>query len=199
MSRGRLATLLAATVVVAGCGIARVERAPVDDLSTWSRVPLRGEQGLATRAAQGPSSCKAAADDQPVTLLIQDRRTDWTAAFLFTSGAQFGSCFVSTAEGGTGGGSGPQPEAMTGPLTIDDDSSGMVAAGQARDLGGRLAAPVVSVLVELEGGQTVVASVGNGYWLAWWPLDARPTSVVGLDASSAEVERVAVKDPGAKQ
>ncbi len=199
MSRGSLATLLAVVIVLAGCSIARVARPPVDDLTSWSRVPLPGDQGLATQAAQGPSSCKAAADDQPVTLLIQDRRTDWTAAFLFTSGAQFGSCFVSSAEGGAVGGSGPLPEAMTGGLTIDDESSGGVAAGHARDLGGRLAAPVVSVLVELEGGQTVVASVGNGYWLAWWPLDARATAVVGLDASSAEVERVAVGDPGATQ
>ena len=193
-----LTPLLAATFALAGCAATRVDSRQVDDLSSWSRVPLPGVQSLATRAAQGPSSCKAAAADQPVHLLVQDRRTAWTAAFLFTSGAQFGSCFVSTAEGGTGGGSGPLPGAMTGALSIDDDSSGMVAAGNARDLGGRVAGPVVSVLVELEGGQTVVASVANGYWLAWWPLSARPTAVVGLDASNAEVARVAVPDPGAK-
>ena len=198
MSPGRLAFLVGSTIVLTGCGIAQVARGPVDDLSSWSRLPLPGDQGLATRAAQGPSSCKAAAADQPVTLLIQDRRTTWTAAFLFTSGAQFGSCFVSSAEGGTGGGSGPLPGTMTGTLTIDDDSSGGVAAGHARDLGGRLAAPVVSVMVELDGEQSVVASVGNGYWLAWWPDDARPTAVVGLDTQNAEVVRVDVPDPGAK-
>jgi hypothetical protein len=198
VNRARIGLLLAVSFAIAGCGITRVDSGPVEDFSTWSKLPLPADQGLMARALQEPSSCVATADGQPLHLLLQDRRTAWTAAFLFTAGTQFGSCFVTTAQGGAVGGSGPLPEAMIGALSIDENAEGGVASANAHDLGGRMADPVATVSVVLEDGQVVVASVGSGYWLAWWPINARATSVHGLDASGAEVERLTVPDPGAK-
>ena len=94
MNLGRLTGFLAASIALTGCGIGRVDSGPVDDLSTWSKLPLPADQALATRAAQGPSSCRAAGDDKPVRILLQDRRTAWTADFLFTAGAQIGRAHV---------------------------------------------------------------------------------------------------------
>jgi hypothetical protein len=38
----------------------------------------------------------------------------------------------------------------------------------------------------------VTASVGNGYWPAWWPTEVLATEVRGIDASGDVVETLEV-------
>jgi hypothetical protein len=187
-----LVALIALALVAAGCGVTRVAAPPVDDLSTWSPVPLAPDQALADRISSGQTSCIPGPQGGPVRVLLQDRRTAWTAAFLFTAAGVFGSCFVTKASGGSGGGSGPRPEPMAANLSIDDNGFGDVAGGQAHDLGGRIAVGVASVRVELAGGGTATASVGNGYWLAWWPGNVVATKVRAFGADGAEIESLDV-------
>ncbi|MEO8469325.1 MAG: hypothetical protein ABI573_06620 [Chloroflexota bacterium] len=182
---GLVALAAAALVLAAGCGVARVQQAPEDDLSTWSAIPLPPDAGLTAQVVSGQSACKDP-NGGPIRVLLQDRRTALTAAFLVSGKDLFGSCFV-TAQGGSSGGSGPLPDPMTAALSIDDSGFGNVAAGTARELGGRVAAGVTRVVVELKDGRMVTASVVGGYWLAWWPNDVAASAVTAFDAAGAEI------------
>ncbi|MEO7664553.1 MAG: hypothetical protein ABIV26_05450, partial [Candidatus Limnocylindrales bacterium] len=53
--------------------------------------------------------------------------------------------------------------------------------------GGRIAATVARVVVEVADGRIVTASVGGGYWLAWWPDDVRAKVVTAFDSAGAEI------------
>ena len=183
---------LAVALAASGCWIARVEGPPADDLSTWSEVPLAPDPELARVAASGESSCITGRQGDRVQVLLQDRRTASTAAFLFTGPGAFGSCFVTKAGGGAGGGSGPLPEPMTSDLSLDANGFGDVADGEARHLGGRVGDDVTRVDVALADGRSVTASVANGYWLAWWPDDVLAEQVLAVDASGAVLETVEV-------
>jgi hypothetical protein len=120
-----------------------------------------------------------------VTLILQDRRTEGTAAFIFRGATTFGSCIVTSQV--SSGGSGPLPEPMRSALSVDVNGFGSGATGEVHELGGRLAADVTAVTIALADGRTVIASVGGGYWLAWWPGDVDATSVTGLDAAGQAV------------
>jgi hypothetical protein len=179
--------LLCASLALAACGVARIEGPPVDDFSTWSAEPLPPDVALQAAAARRDSSCSAGPEGEPVRILVQDRRTEWTAAFLFAGLTTFGNCFLTSAAGVSSGGSGPLPAPISDALSIDVDSFGDVAGGKVRELGGRLDPEITSVVVTLADGATVTASVANGFWLAWWPTDVAAASISGFDGAGDEV------------
>jgi hypothetical protein len=176
---------LVAAAALSGCWVARVEGPPQDDLSTWSSTPLQPSADLASRAADPTGSCTSGPDGERVTVILQDRRTQWTAAFIFRGATTFGSCLVTSQA--SSGGSGPLPEPMGSSLSIDVNGFGTGAAGDVHELGGRFAADVAAVTVTLADGRVVTASVGSGHWLAWWPGDVDATSVTGLDSGGQGV------------
>jgi len=176
---------LVAAAAVSGCWVTRVEGPPQDDLSTWSTTPLPPSGELAAKAADPNGSCTAGPDGEHVTVILQDRRTEWTAAFIFRGATTFGSCMVTSQA--SSGGSGPLPEPMGSALSIDVNGFGSGTSGEVHELGGRVAADVSAVTIALADGRTVTASVGGGHWLAWWPGDVDATSVTGLDAAGQAV------------
>jgi len=180
-----LAASLVAAAAVSGCWVARVEGPPQDDLSTWSSTPLPPSADLASQAADPRRSCTAGPDGEPVTVILQDRRTEWTAGFLFSGATTFGSCIVTS--GASSGGSGPLPDPMRSGLSIDVIGFGTGPSSDLHELGGRIAADVTAVTISLADGRTVIASVGGGHWLAWWPGDVDATNVAGLDAAGQVV------------
>lgn len=183
----RLVGVVAATVLIAGCGLARVEQPTEDTLATWSDHPLPPDAALAASAASEMTSCKGDPDAGRVRVLLQDRRTQQSAAFLVADQNSFGSCFVSSGAGVTSGSRGPLPGPMSAALVIDENSEGEVGAGKVRLLGGRAANGAAQVIVELADGRSVVASIGNGFWLAWWPDTSLARRVVANDATGAEI------------
>jgi hypothetical protein len=185
-------TVLAVASLATGCALARVQQPEADTLATWSEHPLPPDAAMSAKAVSEQSSCTVEDKDRPIRVLIQDRRTQQSAAFLFAGRAVFGSCFVTTGGGGTSGGSGPLPANLTIPLVIDENGGGDIGSGTARILGGRVANGAAQVIVELADGRSVFASVGNGYWLAWWPDTSRANRVVAKDANGAEISTVGV-------
>ena len=199
-------TLLARTTLLpfagtllAGCGLASVAQRPAEDLSTWSLTPLPPDAALAASAIGENGACRM---DDPTDnivapipqILVQDRRTQNTAAFLVLSPQHFGDCTI-TRSGSSGGGYGPPLGPMNAKLTIENTSSGTVGDGNANTLGGRIAIPGVRVVVELDDGRHVPASVANGYWLMWWPSTTGASRVVALSPDNAELASLEVKDP----
>ena len=182
---------LAFAIALTGCAVARVDQSTPDAFETWSLTPLPPDAALAAHAMSRDSACLMGASGEPLRILIQDRRTASTAAFLTLGASTFGSCIVTGPGGASSGGSGPLPEAMTGPLSIDDNGGGGVQGFEVRELGGRVAG-AATVKVELADGRSITASVQNGYWLAWWPGLVRATQVVATDATGAAIATLQV-------
>lgn len=172
--------LLVLSIALMGCV---APGASADDLKGWQARPLPPDLSLA-QFAVGQDVCRAG---QPagfaVRVLLQDRRTEWTAAFLVEGAGFTGSCAVS--RGGNAGGSGRTDgrEQFVGSIVVDERSSGSLGQGSGTLLGGRSAAPVATVLIDLPDGRTVEASVGGGYWLAWWPGESSAVRIRALNAA----------------
>jgi hypothetical protein len=195
VSRVGQGLLMAATaVLVAGCGLREALTPTQDMLSMWSDRPLAPSADLAARATDPGSPCSAGHDRLPVQVLLQDRRTEVTAAFLIAGATTFGSCILTSAGGGSGGGSGPALGAMNGQITIDANGSGGAGGAEARELGGRVAGNAASVVIDLSDGRSVTASIGNSFWLAWWPGSIPAERVVALDAAGAEISSIEVPE-----
>jgi hypothetical protein len=174
-----------------GCDIGRAQPAPIDDLAKWSRAPLPPDPALAALAAAGSSSCSGMSDAGPITLLLQDRRTAVTAAFLVAGPDLFGECLVSSGGGGSSGGFGPALGRMTAAISIDAQGSGSIGNREANLLGGRVAgAPIVTV--ELRDGSSMTASFAAPYWLVWWSSDVEARQVVAHDVSGALIATLEV-------
>ena len=187
---GRLVLVLAVSGFVVGCALREAVTPTEDPLTTWSDRPLAPSADLAAGATD-PSSACSAGHDGPVRIVLQDRRTAGTAAFLTAGPTTFGSCIV-TSGGASGGASGPAPGAMTESLTIDETGGSGVGAAEVHDLGGRVAPIATSVVIELADGRSVTASLENGYWLAWWPGSVRAERVIATDGAGAEAASVEV-------
>lgn len=192
--RGRLlpVAMAAAVLLLSGCGLARVVQPNPDNMAAWSDRPLAPDPNLTKLALEPTSVCATAEDGGPIRVLLQDRRTPQTAAFLVAGQASFGSCIVTSGSGSSSGGSGPALGPMTGPLTIEDHGSGTAGDSEVRQLGGRVANAASRVVIELADGRSVIASLGHGYWLAWWPDTTAGQRVVAQDATGAEIATVAV-------
>lgn len=186
-----LLVAFAAGVLLAGCGLARVVQPTPDNFATWSETPLAPDPNLAAAALNPNSACNAGPGAARVQILLQDRRTSQTAAFLFSGPDVFGSCIV-TAGGNSSGGSGPPLKPLIGAISIDDNGGGGAGGEALRELGGRVAPNASRVVIQLTDGRFVVASIGRGYWLAWWPDTARAERVVATDVSGVEIANTEV-------
>ena len=189
-----VALLLAGAVAMAaaGCGVARVEQQTPDSAAAWGPRPLPPDPALAAQAIAGDSACRALENPEPLRVLVQDRRTERTAAFLVAGATQFGSCLISKGDFASGG-SGPALEPMTAALTIDSQGGGGIDTFPAQLLGGRVDGRASTVEVRLADGQSMTASLANGYWLAWWPGTTLAARVVARDAGGAVLGDVAVE------
>ena len=185
-------------VAAAGCrGLGPV--ATPDDLASWQAAPLPADPRLA-QAAVTSIACNAGNDTgPPPQILLQDRRTASTAAFLVSGPAFSGSCLV-TLSGGAGGGSGrSQPlEPATAAIVVDEGSSGGTGSSSASLVGGRAAVTVATVTIDLNDGRVVRASVGNGHWLAWWPGELGVKQIVARDAAGTVLATLDDATPGWK-
>jgi hypothetical protein len=186
----RLATF-GLPLVLVGCGIGSLLAPTPEDLSTWQAVPLPPNPELAT-AALGASACMnlgweegAEQEGGPISVVLQDRRTASTAAFIIAGPETIGSCMFSSSGGSAGGSSQPasQLQQLTAAISVDEDGGGGLAGGEARVLGGRASPEVVAVRIDLPDGRNVQASLGSGQWLAWWPGTGRPDGVTATLAS----------------
>jgi hypothetical protein len=127
-------------------------------------------------------------------VLIQDRRTENIAAFLVQNADHFGSCMVSRS-GEAGGGFGDPLAPTNAELTIEDRSSGTIGDGVAMQLGGRIRVPGAGVVVRLDDGSEVFASVAGGFWLAWWPASNAATQIVVVGPDAGNLSTFEVPDP----
>jgi hypothetical protein len=194
----KLAALCFATLALTACAGPSLPKQ--DDLVTWQRLPLAPDQRL-TDAALRSTVCRSGQkDDAPIQLLLQDRRTATSAAFLVSGVGFSGSCTIALNGGASGGSSREQPlDPLSGPIAVDERSTGGLGGGTASLVGGRVAPVVARVRIDLADGRVVDASVGNGHWLAWWPGDFAAVRIRALDLASSIMATLDDSTPGWQQ
>lgn len=175
------ALVLLAPLVVAGCGIGGLFAPKPEDLSDWRAEPLPPDPALDAKAIE---SCRPAGENFVLQVVLQDRHLPSTAAFLVAAAPNWsGSCMVTSIGMGGGGLSTVPLPGLSGRITVDEQSISEVGDGHATLHGGRIAADVVGVVVTLDDGRTVTASVGNGHWLASWTGGVAAASVTATTGS----------------
>lgn len=183
-----------AALVASGCGAFR--QAPViDSLRDWSAVPLAPDPALVNEAVDG-STCHFGHDSSaPIQVVLQDRRTPTTAAFIVTQPGWLGSCLLPKGTGATAGGVRKTPlPAMDRAIVIDESSSGTIGDAVVGVASGRGIEAITAVELDLLDGRVVTASVGGGHWLAWWPGEVRIQRLVARRSGDGAVI-LALDDP----
>jgi hypothetical protein len=180
-----------AVAVLAGSTIAcgRTFAPSPDTLTTWQRMPIPPDPALAAKALDG-MDCRPADFAFPIQIVLQDQRTPSTAAFLLAGGGMTGSCLISSGSGGGSGWTSAPLEAMTAPISIDEQGGGGGTEVKTTLLGGRIAPGTMRVEITLSDGSSMSASIGNGHWLAWWPggLSAEKVTATPADGEVTVIE-----------
>jgi hypothetical protein len=166
----------------------------VTPAAAWAAVP-RPASGVV--AAQLARSCHARVDQgqSPIRLghvdaVLAERRGASTAVLLLADDGSDAVCVDphGRTAGPAGGIAGPlvgvimEDPATDAVLTVDGTPGGP-------GLGlwtvfGRISAPrVAKVLITLGDGREVTATVGNGHYLAWWPVTEGAETIRALDSS----------------
>ena len=117
---------------------------------------------------------------------------------ISSNGAGASSGSMSVSRNGAGEGSGQGAEAS---VTVSGTSSGDLqnvvqnhlstsADGAYTLVDGRTASGITGVTLVQQGGQDVVATVADGWFVAWWPGTAQATSVQVSTASGTTSEQL---------
>lgn len=180
-----------AAVVIAAVVVSTVVAPPAAEAS-WTSVPTSPDPMAATIAAQ---TCGPRAGALPLRLM--DHRVRTTVALYADNGNDLTCQFTVDASGkvvDSFSGEGrfdPHPVASGLDILTADLGSG---AGPVMIVG-RAPSDATTVKVGLADGTNVTASVGGGYYLAWWPKSTGIDSVTALGASGktlAGLNRAAV-------
>jgi len=191
----------------------------------WSPTPTAASPSPSSQADQSclgalPGGELGSGAWQP---MLTDVRGPFTVA-LYQNHSAYMSCFTSSSftqvtqvssEGGTsngvlkvsGSGSGSaSPAQGLSTLTVGGTTSGdlqnvvqshlSTADGPYTLVDGRVASGVTGVALVLDNGHDVVASVADGWLLAWWPSDAAATSSQVTNASGTTSEALVSSTKG---
>jgi hypothetical protein len=161
-------------------------------LAAWTTVP---QSVSAAQAAQLTDGCTGwVAGHFPISLgrvasSLAEQRGSSSAVLLAGATGSEAIC-VNPAPGATAGGTGveagPQvgivaADPMIGSLKVDGGAGGSAVGLTA--VFGRVTGQASTVEVTAEDGRVITASVGHGYFLAWWPSGSPVGTVRALDAA----------------
>jgi hypothetical protein len=186
----------AAAACVAAAGVASVSLLSTPAWAANSDVltgaALRAAQlDCATRLSRLPNANQL--DQSPRA--VAEKRGSTTSALL-VSGSTLGVCVGSEGQRYGALIELPAPPTSAGAVSVGlavtvagPEATGVVA--------GRVASDVASVTLETSDGRSMVATTQDGYFLAWWPSEARPDSLTavradGSTAASLDAEQLSV-------
>ncbi len=184
-ARRRLVSVASVTAIVSTVAIILVELLSGSTAyATWSAVP---DQLDAKTLALAGSSCHRnltehfqgrAANLLPV---LGEQRGKFTAVIL-ASGPNIGICITGMPHGDLGGILNLSATTTSG-LTLDAAPGLLAGAEAARETIGRVVDPnIVRIVVSTTDNRQVTASLAGGFYLAWWPSGADPSTVTGYDS-----------------
>ena len=149
--------------------------------ATWTPTPSAVPPD---EAASWQEQCLAAGTDPqgPVVTSLSERRGEFTFTLIVTDRA-VGNCLLldPAATEGTGqeergaiswGPSSDLPTPATGSATVQPGATFRSAAGDFTSAFGKVDEQVVAVHLTPDDGPPVQATLGDGYFTAWWPGEA---------------------------
>ncbi|HEV8489745.1 MAG TPA: hypothetical protein VGQ58_08175 [Candidatus Limnocylindrales bacterium] len=199
-----LLAVLAVAWAAAGCGTFATDRVEkiADIRGPWRPEPLVIDQATIAAAEEACQDARAIRDPAlaPVDRLVAvDARGSGRLTLIFAgAGAAFMECELrmdtqgdlSMAGGSVQGGGGPV-------VFLDQDDVVIVAAGGMIGAGdgssvvyGRIGQAVAAVRVVFASGTVVRASIGGGWFTAWWPTDEMGLVVEAYDATGRKIGEV---------
>ena len=157
--------------------------------ATWQPVPRSPEAWIAAREAQACGLSNIS--DRTDSLQLLDVRGQSSAA-LFVSNSAYGTCvmswdnggavhYVNVADGGTSGTPGQDGLDVMRRRSFD---------GRYLLLVGHAPPETARVTIETDSGETT-ASLGNGYYLAFWPTSTAITQIVAFAADGSALASIA--------
>jgi hypothetical protein len=190
----RLATTVVVSLVVVlaiGVLLGRQLATPTSVFGSWQPVPSLADPKLAA-AARSDCLHEGEAD---ASLLIQDQR-GLAAELLFRNGNDMIMCvafFEADGEIGAATSSGTHLSAQA--TTFGLDSVGRAPGFSANPgltwLFGHQPTSTAAVVLMLEDGTKVTASMSAGWFIAWWPSEQTVASMSTLDARGNSVTVIA--------
>lgn len=137
----------------------------------WSATPTAPLPG---QVAAAEAQCSAGLGSPVIT----DTRGPYTAAiYAEPDGShtcvQGGSVSINQASSGVGQGTSSVP---AGQIQISGDGVADSSGDALTLVDGRVGSGVTAVTIDRSDGSSVQATVSNGWYLAWWPRNVRPTS-----------------------
>jgi hypothetical protein len=179
-------------VLLAGFLLLRPDGSAVQPVDAWTAVPLPQDSVLIARAeatcGNGVVSDKTLASrpiDFGLPFSVVDGRGNGAVA-LFTDGTNNATCRFYWDRSGTVG----SATSSYGRFTSTDSSrlDFLIGAGGSDSFDmviGHSGTLATTVDVELESGADVTASLGHGFYLAWWPERGKILRIVARDATGA--------------
>jgi hypothetical protein len=201
--RRLIAAVLSAGLIAAGCaGLTGGGFATNDELrGPWRPEPFSVDPSTITAAEQ---FCGAPGIGggmvQGGRLVAVDARGGSRLTLLFAGvGADSSQCDLRIVASGTFAIIGTSASTSSGPADfIAPNDVIIVGGGQMRGIGaeewssvvGRTGPSITAVRVGFESGSSLGASVGGGWFAAWWPTTQTNFVVQGFDASGRKVGEV---------
>jgi hypothetical protein len=190
MLRSRV-VVAASILFVAACG-AGADASAVPIAGPWQAVPFAPLDARLTDAAEAACRDMDGAGPARVQVVLHDQRGAGVdtvilagPAFLAECDTQLRTNALVTSVGGSSApfrGAPPPDLAVTTELGTTMSGTGVPTRTV---VGGRAGAGVARVVVAVADGRQVTASLGNGFYVAWWPGADTAVSIVvsGPDGS----------------
>lgn len=199
--RRLVATVVAAGLVAAGCSTLAVDRVARDEdiRGPWRAEPMALD---AATAAAAEKECEGArvrigADQRPGDKLVAiDARGGGRLTLLFAGpGTQSMECQLLMDGKGVlsiaGGVVQDAPALLVAPdELVVVSAGGMTGHVDSSSALGQIGDAISGVHVAFASGATVRASVGGGWFTAWWPAHDMAFVVQGFDASGRKIVEV---------
>jgi hypothetical protein len=194
----------ACALAVAGCGTFAVERvATLDDIrGPWRPAPLAMDNATIAAAEDACRDARKVGgpDMAPLDqLVVVDARGSGRLTLLYAgAGRSFMQCELrvdargelSTVGGWSQNQAGPDLLLAQDDVTIVQSGGVLGDAGLASYASGRIGPAVAGVQLVFIDGSVVRASIGGGWFTAWWPTAEMAFVVQAFDATGAKIGEV---------
>lgn len=186
--RRAVLSLTAASLALSGCALLFPA---VPSLQDWTGTPTSPRPEFRQIADR---DCVPALPFVP-DVVIQDQRGDEGALFVFRGEGQDGSCPVFRYDDGRLARGGITWGTWFGADALERRTSSMAWSGPMStttysDVVGGYPPGTVRVVIDLDDGTSVEATVEADRYAAWWPTDAEAVLVRALDAAGATIATI---------
>lgn len=195
--RRAVAALLVTCWIAAGCGIGSGGYPNTEELQgPWRPEPLAVDP---VTIAAGERACRERSGDlaEPKDRLVAVDARGGNRLFLIFAGPPADSSLcelrmdsaggVSLVGASGSGGGAPFEALLPGAVVITGSGGGGSDNGAWTSVIGRSGSAVTDVRILVPGGPVVRASVGGGWFAAWWPTSQFSVTVEGFDATGKKI------------